>query len=218
MKKLTLLIILFSGHLLFAQVGIGTENPNPSSQLDIKSSHMGVLIPQVALTGLTDASTITNGNVNSLLVYNTNTVGQISPGYYYWFVDTWNRLVTEASVRDQLKSTMPKFFFMPSISMPTSPAHFVAGDGFTESAGVFSVSLYNRYSSQFGTPQAKNSTTTTTLPVLAASELDYYITSYDMAVFETVAVTNAGILTYKIKSGALVTAATFMNIVFAVKP
>lgn len=121
-------------------------------------------------------------------------------------------------VLKQMKAAMPKFFYMPSIAMPTNPGHFVSGDGFSISGGVYTVSLYDRYNTQFGTPEVKNPAQTTTLPVLPANELDYYITSYDKAVFEDVALTNAGVLTYKIKSGAQVSAATFMNIVFAVKP
>ncbi len=217
MKKITLLLILLAGHFSYAQVGIGTATPNPSSQLDVYSTNKGLMIPQVPLASLTDATTITSGNVNSLLVYNTSTVATLTPGYYYWSVSTWNRLMTEASMINQV--TMPKFFYMPSIAMPTSSAPFVTGDGFSVTAeGVFSVSLYTRYTSQFSTPDVKNPTQTTTLPVLLDNQLDYYITSYDKAVFQTVALTDAGLLTYKIKTGAQVTAATFMNIVFAVRP
>lgn len=119
-----------------------------------------------------------------------------------------------------LKAAMPKFFYMPSIVMPTASDQFVVGDGFTfvESTGVFTVSLYDRYKTQFGTPARSNPTTSTTLPVLPANELDYYITWYDDKVFEEVFVTDDGILTYKIKSDATVTMGTFMNVVFAVRP
>ena len=123
-----------------------------------------------------------------------------------------------SGVLKQMKATMPKFFYMPSIAMPTNPGHIVSGDGFSHSAGVFSVSLFARYDAQFRTPQAQNSTRTTTLPLLPATELDYYITYFDTAVFEAVTVSNAGVLTYKIKTGAQTSAATFMNIVFAVRP
>ncbi len=216
MKKLALLLILFTGHCIYAQVGIGTDTPHSSSQLDIYSSNKGLLIPQVALTSLTDAATITSGNVNSLLVYNTSTEATLTPGYYYWSVDTWNRLITQSSMINQI--TMPKFFYMPSFAIPTSTAHFVNGDGFTESGGVFRISLYNRYAAQFTTPIVSNPDRTTTLPVLPANKLDYYITSFDDAVFREVYISNSGVLTYQIISGAQVTAATFMNIVFAVKP
>jgi len=64
---LLLLLALHSN----AQVGIGTPVPDGSSMLDIESSSRGVLIPRVTLTGTNDTTTITNGNVESLLVYNT---------------------------------------------------------------------------------------------------------------------------------------------------
>ncbi|MBA6153192.1 hypothetical protein [Gelidibacter maritimus] len=195
MKKVTLLFVFLTGHLLFAQVGIGTENPSPSSQLDIHSNNRGLLIPQVALTGLTDATTIASGNVNSLLIYNTSTVGGLTPGYYYWLNQSWNRLMTESSVMQQLKATMPKFFYMPSIAIPTHRSHFVAGDGFSESGGVFSVNLYNRYTAQFNSIEVASPNRTTSLPLLPANELDYYITYYDKAVFETLTLSAAGVLT-----------------------
>ncbi|MDQ6471709.1 hypothetical protein RB619_13720, partial [Flavobacterium sp. LHD-80] len=76
----------------YSQVGVGTLNPDASAQLEVSSTNKGVLIPRVALTSTTDAITIKNGNVNSLLVFNTATVADIKPGYYYWYVDKWNRI------------------------------------------------------------------------------------------------------------------------------
>lgn len=85
-----------------AQVGIGTTNPNNSSVLEISSTDKGVLIPQVALTvGTSDPSPVTNP-ANSLLIYNTATVGDVTPGYYYWDGSEWKPLGesgTSAKVR-----------------------------------------------------------------------------------------------------------------------
>lgn len=279
MKKISLLVILLTGHFLSAQVGIGTEHPSPSSQLDINATNRGVLIPQVALTGLSDMTTITAGNVNSLLVYNTSTDNSLSPGYYYWFEGEWKRLNTDTDLPDlvannglsidqntsavqlggnlnnattittsasntlaigglvkaaynndivgidkasgvlkQMKAAMPTFLYMPSIALPTAGTHIVSGEGFSVTAGVFSVSLYARYLEQFGAPEISNPTRTTTLPVLAANEMDYYITGYDKTVFENITITDSGILSYKVKANAVISSRTFMNIVFAVKP
>ncbi|MBA6154215.1 hypothetical protein H3Z82_15925, partial [Gelidibacter gilvus] len=102
MKKLLLLLILITGNFLFAQVGIGTDMPNPSTQLEIKSSNRGILIPQVPLTGNTDQTTITAGNLESLLVYNTNSNATLTPGYYYWYQGSWNRLTTEGDLPDHI--------------------------------------------------------------------------------------------------------------------
>lgn len=126
--------------------------------------------------------------------------------------------MTESSVMQQLKATMPKFFYMPSITIPTHPSHFVAGDGFSESGGVFSVNLYNRYTTQFNSIEVGSPNRTTSLPVLPANELDYYITSYDKNVFESLTLSNTGVLTYRVKANAVVSSKTFMNIVFAVRP
>jgi hypothetical protein len=87
------LIFLSMAFIANGQVGIGTSSPNPSSQLHIVSDDRGILIPQVALTSTTDTFTITNGNVESLLVYNTNTINDVVRGYYYWAKNKWNKLM-----------------------------------------------------------------------------------------------------------------------------
>ena len=81
------LIFLFLGvgFCSYGQVGVGTSLPNKSSELDVVSSDKGILIPRVSLTSTIDAITITNGNVNSLLVFNKQTIADITPGYYYWY-------------------------------------------------------------------------------------------------------------------------------------
>ena len=77
------------------QVGIGTSNPNSSSQIHIVADDKGIIIPQIALTHSTDTTTITNGNVESLLVYNINAQNDVFPGYYYWSNNRWNRVVSD---------------------------------------------------------------------------------------------------------------------------
>lgn len=73
-------------------VGVGILSPNVSTILDVVATDKGVLLPRVALTSSTDAVTIKNGNVNSLLVFNTATIADIVPGYYYWYINKWHRL------------------------------------------------------------------------------------------------------------------------------
>jgi len=94
MKKLLPLAILFISFTINAQVGIGTDMPNPSSQLEIVAADRGILIPQVPLTSLTDETTITNGNIESLLVFNTSDSDNLTPGYYYWYAGSWKRITT----------------------------------------------------------------------------------------------------------------------------
>lgn len=104
--NLTLLALVLSANGLYAQQGFGTNQPSRASVIDLQSDSKGLLIPRVALTSLTvflpiKGETATNVNkTNSLLVYNTATVGAtITPGYYYWTTDGtlgnsfWKRLL-----------------------------------------------------------------------------------------------------------------------------
>jgi uncharacterized protein (TIGR02145 family) len=73
------------------------SSPNSSAMLDVSATNRGLLIPNIALTGTTDATTITTPAV-SLLVYNTATVSTVTPGYYYNSGTTgspvWTRVAT----------------------------------------------------------------------------------------------------------------------------
>jgi hypothetical protein len=91
--------ILFFFFLSYAeaQVGIGTNTPNASAMLDIESPDKGVLIPRIALINTTDNTTITNGNVLGLVVFNTATRNDVSPGFYYWNGTQWLKFITTAS-------------------------------------------------------------------------------------------------------------------------
>ncbi|WP_164732256.1 beta strand repeat-containing protein, partial [Flagellimonas oceanensis] len=81
--------------MTYGQVGVGTQTPNESAQLDVVAGDKGVLIPRVQLTGKNDSTTISNGNIESLLVFNTATTSDLAPGYYYWHNNTWNRISIE---------------------------------------------------------------------------------------------------------------------------
>ncbi|WP_275981820.1 tail fiber domain-containing protein [Flavobacterium humidisoli] len=76
-----------------AQVGVGTLTPDNSAQLDITSSNKGVLMPRIALTKTTDQSPVTGAIAKSLLVYNTATVNDVTPGFYYWDGSKWSRMI-----------------------------------------------------------------------------------------------------------------------------
>lgn len=105
--KNKILIYSLLGYCSFSygQVGIGTKTPNLSSQLEIVSEDKGILIPQVLLKSITDATTITNGNVESLLVYNINKGVDIHPGYYYWSVGKWHGIATDDNNNGKVKMT-----------------------------------------------------------------------------------------------------------------
>ncbi|MBF4466462.1 hypothetical protein IRZ99_14455, partial [Flavobacterium sp. LC2016-12] len=99
MKNKLLSVFIFLGsYAAYSQVGIGTPMPNSSAQLEVVASDRGVLIPRISLTGSTDAVTISSGNISSLLVFNTASISDVTPGYYYWYNNKWNRIVISTEV------------------------------------------------------------------------------------------------------------------------
>lgn len=91
---LLFILIFFSTFKVFPQVGLNTEDPNPSSTLDIYSDSMGITFPNVSLSGYTDVSTIPNPK-ESLIIYNTNTNLFGKQGYYYWNGLKWDYFINE---------------------------------------------------------------------------------------------------------------------------
>lgn len=81
-----------------AQVGVGTLTPNQSSQLDVVASSKGIMIPRVALTGVNDTTTISNGNLESLLIFNTTENESVSKGFYYWYNEEWRKLLIHSDL------------------------------------------------------------------------------------------------------------------------
>ena len=92
----TILTALASSSLFGQNIGIGTATPSSSSKLEISSTNSGLLIPRVALTATNAAGPIA-APATSLLVYNTATVADVTPGYYYWTGTAWTRLLNTTS-------------------------------------------------------------------------------------------------------------------------
>lgn len=81
------LFALLNAQFLFAQnmsVNNTGNAPDASAMLDVSSTNKGMLIPRVSLTQTTSASPVTSP-ANSLLVYNTATINDVTPGFYYWY-------------------------------------------------------------------------------------------------------------------------------------
>jgi hypothetical protein len=93
-KSIRIIIVLLFTLVSQAQVGINTSNPQAA--LDITSSTDGFLIPRVALTITTSALPLTSPTISEL-VYNSATVADVTPGYYYWNGTIWVRLATGVS-------------------------------------------------------------------------------------------------------------------------
>lgn len=97
MKKILLTAFIAFATLtstqMTAQQGFGTNNPDKSSAVDIVSTKRGLLIPRIDLTSTTVASPVANP-AQSLLVYNKNTAGDVTPGFYYWESNKWVRVMS----------------------------------------------------------------------------------------------------------------------------
>lgn len=96
-KNFSILFFYLGLYLSYSQIGIGTVTPSSSTILDIVSTDKGVLFPRVALQGKNDTITITNGNQQGLLVFNTAAVNDVTPGFYYWNNVEWVQFSTDGS-------------------------------------------------------------------------------------------------------------------------
>ena len=91
-RVFVLLICFYFGFFnVYGQVGIGTDNPHTSSALDVTSTTKGILIPRVSLTGSYNSSPVTSPAIG-LLVFNTNTASDVTPGFYFWSGSLWKAL------------------------------------------------------------------------------------------------------------------------------
>ncbi|MBA5792057.1 hypothetical protein H1R17_04010 [Flavobacterium sp. xlx-214] len=184
------------------------------------SNGLTKVVNDIQLGGdLTKATTITN-NGNAFTIATNGTPTSITGLPNVATSATDRVIIADANgVLKQVKSVMPSFFYMPAIVIPTHNTS--TGSVLTSTQ---TIELYTLYSQQFnisgsgttGTGWAR-SNASSTLPTLPANQLDYFITYYDTDVYQNVAVSATGQLTYTVKSTAVVTPKTFMNIVFKVR-
>ncbi len=94
-----LLCALLLTTVVQAQVKVG-DNPtsiNPNSVLEIESTNKGLLLPRVTLSSTTNFVPLAT-HVEGMVVYNTATAGDVTPGYYYNDGTQWVRLANAANV------------------------------------------------------------------------------------------------------------------------
>lgn len=84
-----------------AQVGIGTVTPNSNALLDVDASTNvgGLLLPRLALTATTNVAPLA-AHVAGMLVYNTATSMDVTPGYYYNDGTAWVRIGSGSTSND----------------------------------------------------------------------------------------------------------------------
>jgi len=90
---LALVVLLGSNQNIAQNVGIGAESftPDPSAMLEVKSNDKGFLPPRVELTGTANASPL-SAHIQGMIVYNTATAGDVTPGLYLNDGTKWTAL------------------------------------------------------------------------------------------------------------------------------
>ena len=93
MKKIYLTITLAIGIMASAQVKIGDNatSVNANSLLELESTTKVVLFPRVALTGTANVAPLA-AHVQGMTIYNTATVGDVTPGMYTNSGSAWVKL------------------------------------------------------------------------------------------------------------------------------
>jgi uncharacterized cupredoxin-like copper-binding protein len=95
LEKIILTIFLLTITGIQAQVGVGTRTPNPDAMLEVSATNKGLLLPRIALTASTAASPL-SAHVAGMTVFNTASVADVTPGYYYNDGSKWLRLASDA--------------------------------------------------------------------------------------------------------------------------
>lgn len=179
---------------------VGVNTRTPTEELDVKGSVRIQTLPKTG-EGVT-----------------TNTSGSYDAGKSTHFDPNKVVVTNEQGVLGVMNAAWPLFFYMPSVLLPVE----TTDPSYNSGTSTFTIDLYKLYTDQFNpagsgipSPPAVQSAGATGLPVVAKTDLEYYVTYYDKAVFTNVAMTATGILSYKLVSAAPdVTEKTFMNVVF----
>lgn len=119
MKKIYIGLFILTTTITQAQVGFGTATPDQSAEVEIQATDKGMLVPRIALTTSTQKLQTAVNNADALLVFNNGTA--LPQGFYYWKANvvsgtdngTWVAVGSDVS-------SMPKFFYMPSVILPTT--------------------------------------------------------------------------------------------------
>ena len=96
MKKIISAVVLIFGFLLSngQNIGIGTNNPQPSAALDITDTTKGILIPRLTIAQRNNIQNPSEG----LMIYQTDS----TKGYWYWDGTTWLNNISNISLNSIL--------------------------------------------------------------------------------------------------------------------
>ena len=105
-----LLLLIGFGNPLFSQLKVG-DNPrsiNSDAMLEIESGSKGLLLPRVSLKSTTSANPLKRFT-KGMVVFNTSTMNDVTPGLYYCDGISWVRANTE--IKPSLPDTVLNTFW-----------------------------------------------------------------------------------------------------------
>lgn len=235
MKRLLFASLFFSVIFINAQVGINTPTPKATLDVTIPSTYIngavaGVTFPQLSGDQIETIKTteLKAGTLVYATSIATSTIKDIdSIGYWYWTGDSkkkWEPLFLN-------HKSVVSYFYAPSITLPTSILDISTSPSddiwYEASSQKFYIKLFEIYKKQYSLSgdivgnnrTAIKNSAANALPVLAASDMDYFVTYFDNKVFNpnTISLDNNGILSYQIIENSTSDEDTYMNIVFKVK-
>ncbi|WP_271392942.1 hypothetical protein [Aequorivita sinensis] len=108
-RSIFIYVFLFFSLTTFAQVGIGTTNPNGDAllELDASATPGGLLLPRVNLEATNNAAPL-SAHIPGMAVYNNATTSGaygVSPGYYFNDGGRWVRIAASSDASDDWKLT-----------------------------------------------------------------------------------------------------------------
>lgn len=241
LRRILFILFIASIYHVNAQVGIGTNDPKATldvvatNKTGTSTSVEGILVPRVSRER---AQSMLNVEKSTLVFIDDVTSGNPdekmrTEGFYFHDGTVWSGVAAKEISAAQ--SAASKFFYMPSVVLPTNQNDArildITNLNFTFVNGEYVVNLYNLFSTQFRTPVTSSivNTENPSLPgiptlvdtleevVLPTTAYHYFVTYADPNVFEEIKLDANGILRYKVKSNSIIRTGTFMNIVIKSK-
>jgi hypothetical protein len=103
-QKLNLLaftFFLFAANMsaqVVQKIGDNSFTIDTNSVLELESTNKGLLLPRIALTTTSSILPMTGTVASGMIVYNTATAGDVTPGFYFYNVDKWVRVADNAVI------------------------------------------------------------------------------------------------------------------------
>jgi hypothetical protein len=106
-------LLCVNGFVASAQVKVGTttSSPNPNAMLEIESTNKGLLLPRLALVSTNSPAPLT-AFVKGMVVYDTATTNDVTPGIYYSDGTQWVRVGNGIGTGNVSNGVLKKYYLV----------------------------------------------------------------------------------------------------------